>query len=74
MDAIVVGMKPLADARRAQDEVLMSMSPARKLEIAHGMIRAARSMKRAGLAQAHPDWDQPRLDREVALLFRRARS
>jgi hypothetical protein len=67
-------MKPTADARRAQNEALRAMNPARKLEIAHSLVEGARLLKRAGLASAHPEWDAARLDREVARVFRRARS
>jgi hypothetical protein len=42
------------------------MSGAQRLEMTWDMWDWARTLVRAGLAQAHPDWDEPRLERETA--------
>jgi hypothetical protein len=47
-------------------EMLRSKTAAERLEIASGMWRSARSILTNILRQDHPDWDQRRIDLEVA--------
>jgi hypothetical protein len=47
-------------------EMLRSKTPAERLKIASGMWRSARSILTNLLRQDHPDWDQRRIDLEVA--------
>lgn len=54
-----------AEARRVQDTIWRDMHPARKLELVGSFWLQARAWKRAALRQAHPDWDDARLDHAV---------
>ena len=47
-------------------EILRLKTAAERLGIACGMWRAARSILTNMLREDHPDWDQHRIDREVA--------
>ena len=47
-------------------EMLRSKSAAERLKIASGMWCSARSILTNLLRQEHPDWDQRRIDLEVA--------
>jgi hypothetical protein len=47
-------------------EMLRSKTAAERLKIASGMWRSARSILTNVLRQGHPDWDQRRIDQEVA--------
>ena len=47
-------------------EVLRNKTPQERLNIAFGMWAAARKMLVNLLADSHPDWDQRRLQKEVA--------
>lgn len=47
-------------------EVLRAKTPQERLSIAFGMWAAARKMLVNLLADQHPDWDQSRLEKEVA--------
>jgi uncharacterized protein YdaU (DUF1376 family) len=47
-------------------EMLRLKTAAERLSIACGMWRAARSILMNVLREDHPDWDQHRIDREVA--------
>lgn len=47
-------------------EMLRLKTAAERLSIACGMWRAARSILINMLREDHPDWDQHRIDREVA--------
>jgi hypothetical protein len=47
-------------------EMLRSKTAADRLKIASGMWRSARSILTNVLRQDHPDWDQRRIDQEVA--------
>ncbi|HSL18883.1 MAG TPA: hypothetical protein VLB51_13330 [Methylomirabilota bacterium] len=47
-------------------EMLRSKTAAERLKIASGMWRSARSILTNVLRQDHPDWDQRRIDQEVA--------
>ncbi|HVT58345.1 MAG TPA: hypothetical protein VHR45_08085 [Thermoanaerobaculia bacterium] len=45
---------------------LRALSGAQRLAIASGMFASARRMLRSHLVAEHPDWDEGRLEREVA--------
>jgi hypothetical protein len=47
-------------------EVLRTKTPQERLSIAFGMWAAARKMLVNLLADSHPEWDQERLQNEVA--------
>jgi hypothetical protein len=47
-------------------EVLRAKTPQERLSIAFGMWAAARKMLVNLLADSHPEWDQGRLQKEVA--------
>lgn len=47
-------------------EVLRTKTPQERLSIAFGMWAAARKMLVNLLANSHPEWDQDRLQKEVA--------
>ncbi len=47
-------------------EVLRTKTPQERLSIAFGMWAAARKMLVNLLADSHPEWDQERLQKEVA--------
>ena len=47
-------------------EVLRNKTPQERLNIAFGMWAAARRMLVNLLADSHPEWDQERLQKEVA--------
>ena len=47
-------------------EVLRTKTPQERLSIAFGMWAAARKMLVNLLADGHPEWDQERLQKEVA--------
>ena len=49
----------------AMVDVHSSKTGAERLAIAAGMFRSARRMISSHLRQQHPDWDSPRLEREV---------
>ncbi|MBI4602643.1 MAG: hypothetical protein HY721_11850 [Planctomycetes bacterium] len=63
-------MRPLPQNIEAIDDevaaVLRAKTPAERLRIASGMWRFARTMILSVLRQEHPDWDEPRLQREAA--------
>jgi hypothetical protein len=46
--------------------VLRAMTPGDRLRVAWGLFESARRMLLACLGSAHPDWEPPRLNAEVA--------
>ena len=50
----------------AMAEVLRQKNPGERMAIGFGLWRSARMMLKAQLGARYPDWDQRRLDREVA--------
>lgn len=61
-----VGMERFDSPEPETVEMLRSKTPGERLSIACGMWRAARSILMNLLREDHPDWDQHRIDREVA--------
>lgn len=47
-------------------EVLRSKTGAERLAMTSGMVASARRMLSSALAARHPDWDQERVEEEVA--------
>jgi hypothetical protein len=47
-------------------EVLRAKTPAERLAIAHGMFRSAQRMIGSHLRAVHPEWDEARVEQEVA--------
>lgn len=47
-------------------EVLRAKTPAERLAIAHGMFRSAQRMLGSHLQAEHPEWDEARVEQEVA--------
>lgn len=56
-------------AERAQDEILRSMSPARRLEVARELYETAWQIKAAGLRRQHPDWPEELLLAKLRRVF-----
>lgn len=50
----------------AMAEILRRKTPAERLAIGFGLWRSAQKILRGQLASLHPEWDAPRLEREVA--------
>ena len=50
----------------AMAEVLRRKTPAERIAIGFGLWRSARMMLRAQLAEKHREWDETKLNREVA--------
>ena len=50
----------------AMAEVLRRKTPDERIGIGFALWSSARRMLLAHLAASHPDWDEPRLSREVA--------
>jgi hypothetical protein len=60
------GRESFDSADPATLEALRSKTVAERLEIASGMWRSARSILTNMLRHDHPDWDQLRIEQEVA--------
>jgi hypothetical protein len=58
-------MSSMQDARRAEIEILRSMTPARKLEVMHRLIIQAVDLKEAWLRSTRPDLQGDALRREA---------
>jgi hypothetical protein len=47
-------------------EVLRGKTGAERLWIANGLFKMARQLIEASVRERHPDWDEPRIQREIA--------
>ena len=56
-------------AEDAQDEILRSMSPGRRLQIARELYETAWQVKAAGLRREHPDWPEERVMGKLRRVF-----
>ena len=65
-DGVKVGTEAIDAPDPEMVELLRSKTAAERLSIACGMWRAACSILLNVLREQHPDWDQHRIDREVA--------
>jgi hypothetical protein len=50
---------------QAMADILRPKTPAERLAIASGMWTSVRTMLLTQLAEMHPDWSQPQVEREV---------
>ena len=66
----------LADEQTTEEQflILRSMTPERRLEVAHQLWLTARELKRTGLRMHHPDWSSEQVERELNHAFLHARS
>ena len=66
----------LLDEQTSAEQVaaLRAMTGARRWRLAEQLYWSARKMKRAGLRQQHPDWQEQQLDDEVRRIFSHART
>jgi hypothetical protein len=66
----------LTDAQSSPEQAaaLRAMTGQQRLRLAERLYWSARRMKRAGLRSQHPDWPEQRLNDEVFLIFRHART
>lgn len=56
-------------AEDAQDEILRSLSPGRRLQIARELYETAWQIKAAGLRREHPDWPEERVMGKLRRVF-----
>lgn len=56
------------DAQAIQDRILQSMSGEQRLLLAWDMSLFARDLARAGIRDAHPEWTEPQVARELLRL------
>lgn len=56
-------------AEDAQDEILRTMSPWRRLQVAQGLYETAWQLKAAGLRREHPDWPEERVMGKLRRVF-----
>ncbi len=57
---------------RKQIEAYRRMRPEERLRVGFELYDMARALARAGVRYQHPDWDEERVQREVARRFRLA--
>ena len=56
-------------AQQAQNEIIRTMSPGRRLEVARELYDAAWQIKAAGLRRQHPDWSEEFLLAKLRRVF-----
>lgn len=56
-------------AEDAQDEILRTMSPGRRLQVAQELYETAWQLKAAGLRREHPDWPEERVMGKLRRVF-----
>jgi len=59
----------LRRAVEAQDEILRTMTPGRRLQVAQELYETAWQLKAAGLRREHPDWPEERVMGTVRRVF-----
>ncbi len=59
----------LRRAVEAQDEILRTMTPGRRLQVAQELYETAWQLKAAGLRREHPDWPEERVMGKVRRVF-----
>jgi len=59
----------LQRAEQAQDELIRTMSPGRRLQIARELYDMAWQLKVAGLRREHPDWSDEHLVAKARRVF-----
>jgi hypothetical protein len=55
-----------------QIEIYRAMTGQQRLQIAFDLYETSRALVRAGVRYQHPDWDEERVEQEVARRFRLA--
>jgi hypothetical protein len=63
------GQPHVHQAQQAQDEILRSMSPGRRLQVAQELYETAWQIKAAGLRRQHPDWPEEFLLAKLRRVF-----
>lgn len=56
-------------AERKQEEIIRSMTPGRRLQIAQELYEMAWNLKGAGLRRQHPDWSGEEIDAKLRRVF-----
>jgi len=59
----------LRRAVEAQDEILRTMTPGRRLQVAQELYETAWQLKAAGVRREHPDWPEERVMGKVRRVF-----
>lgn len=59
----------LRRAEEAQDEILRTMTPGRRLQVAQELYETAWQLRAAGLRREHPDWPEERVMGKVRRVF-----
>jgi len=63
---MTLNRQPIESVDESMAEIYRKKSPAERLRIAFGLWRSARTLLLNLLREANPDWDEKRLQREVA--------
>lgn len=63
------GQPHVHQGHQAQDEILRSMSPGRRLQIAQELYETAWQIKAAGLRRQHPNWPEEFLLAKLRRVF-----
>jgi hypothetical protein len=56
-------------AEQAQEEIIRTMSPGRRLEVARELYETAWQVKAAGLRREHPEWPEELLLAKLRRVF-----
>ncbi len=66
----------LADEQASPEQIQAwrAVTGAQRLRLAERLYWLARKLKAAGLRHQHPDWPEERVNQEVGLIFRNART
>lgn len=59
----------LSSAARKQDDIIRSMTPARRLEVARELYDTAWNLKMAVLRRRHPEWPDDEVFAKVRRVF-----
>lgn len=59
----------LSSAVRRQDDVIRSMNPARRLEVARELYNTAWNLKLAVVSRQHPEWSDEEVFAKVRRVF-----
>jgi hypothetical protein len=59
----------LSRAQQKQDDIIRSMTPARRLEVARELYHTAWNLKLAALRRQHPEWSDAEVSAKVRRVF-----
>ncbi|OGR12007.1 MAG: hypothetical protein A2341_03925 [Deltaproteobacteria bacterium RIFOXYB12_FULL_58_9] len=62
------------EAERIRQNIFRRMTPAEKVAASDRLYWSARTLKKAGLRTAHPDWSEKQVEAATRLAFMRART